>query len=28
MNDLEDKNYAPFIYAREKMRDKLVCWLL
>jgi hypothetical protein len=27
MNDLEDKNYAPFVYAREKMRDKLVCWL-
>lgn len=25
VNDLENKNYKPFIYAREKMRDKLVC---
>lgn len=25
MSDLEDKNYEPFIYARQKMRDKLVC---
>ena len=27
MSDLENKNYAPFIFARERMRDCLVCWL-
>ena len=27
MSDLENKNYEPFVYAREKMRDRLVCWL-